>query len=212
MNSICLVRAIAQNNFRKPAISGSLAPLGGRESGRGVRPVDSKMAFGKQSNERGKSVRQDASASQRRTGRRSRWVVCIILLIMCGLGQLRAAESASVVLTAMERVADWQLANPSKHPATDWTVGAGDAGFMALAGISGNVKYRDAMRAAGGAIQWKVGPGEFHADDYCVGQTYAELYLLYHDPQMLTPLREHLDKIMAAQTQAVDLSDERWRS
>ena len=41
--------------------------------------------------------------------------------------------------------ADWQLANPSRHKPTDWTQGAGDTGIMALAGISADPKYRDAM-------------------------------------------------------------------
>ena len=63
------------------------------------------------------------------------------------------------VLSVMERVADWQLANPSKHAPTDWTQGAGDAGFMALAGISGNPKYRDAMVAVGESNRWEPGPG-----------------------------------------------------
>ncbi len=50
------------------------------------------------------------------------------------------------VLTAMQRVADWQLAHPSAHKQTDWTQGAGDAGMMALAGISGDaeISRRDA--------------------------------------------------------------------
>jgi hypothetical protein len=47
------------------------------------------------------------------------------------------------VLTAMQRVADWQLATPSTNAASGWIQAAGDAGFMALAGISGDVKYRD---------------------------------------------------------------------
>ncbi|MGH8023906.1 MAG: hypothetical protein ACRED1_10015, partial [Limisphaerales bacterium] len=58
----------------------------------------------------------------------------------------RAAASAlnptpQAVLAVMQRVADWQLAHPSAHRPTDWTCAAGDAGFMALAGISGDPKY-----------------------------------------------------------------------
>src|SRR5580698_6414394 len=93
------------------------------------------------------------------------------------------------ILSAMERVANWQLANPSHHPVTDWTQGAGDAGFMALAGISSNPAYRDAMLAVGAQTGWQPGPRAYHADDYCVGQTYAELYLLYRQPQMIAGLR-----------------------
>jgi rhamnogalacturonyl hydrolase YesR len=96
----------------------------------------------------------------------------------------------------MERVADWQLANPSRHPVTDWTQGAGDAGFMALAGISGNTKYRNAMLAVGDRTQWQPGARYYHADDYCVGQTYAELYLLYREPRMIAGLRERFDGIL----------------
>jgi rhamnogalacturonyl hydrolase YesR len=101
------------------------------------------------------------------------------------------------ILTVMQRVADWQLAHPSKHKPTDWTQGAGDAGFMALAGISGDAKYRDAMRTKGEANEWKLGPRKFHADDHAVGQTYAELYFLWREPKMIAPLRERFDDILA---------------
>jgi rhamnogalacturonyl hydrolase YesR len=102
------------------------------------------------------------------------------------------------VLSVMERVADWQLAHPSSHPVTDWTQGAGDAGMMALVGISGNPKYRDALLAMGEANGWKPGPRLYHADDLAVGQTYAGLYFLYRDPKMIAPLRAQLDAILSA--------------
>jgi rhamnogalacturonyl hydrolase YesR len=101
------------------------------------------------------------------------------------------------VLAAMQRVADWQLANPSAHKPTDWTQGAGCAGFMALAGISGDAKYRDAMLALGETNDWKLGARFYDADDYCIGQTWAELYLLYRAPKMIAPLREKFDAILA---------------
>lgn len=118
------------------------------------------------------------------------------------------------VLILMQRVADWQLANPSKHPATDWTQGAGDAGMMALAGISGDAKYRDAMLAMGEANQWQLGPRYYHADDYCVGQTYAELYFLKRENKMIAPLRERFDGILAkpgeAKTLALSEGEKAW--
>ena len=101
------------------------------------------------------------------------------------------------VLEIMQRVADWQLANPSAHKPTDWTCGAGDAGMMALAGISGDAKYRDAMLAMGATNEWKLGPRKFHADDHAVGQTYAELYFLYREHKMLAPMRERFDEILS---------------
>ena len=98
----------------------------------------------------------------------------------------------------MQRVADWQLAHPSAHPTTDWTQAAGDAGMMALAGISGDPKYRDALLAVGEANGWKPGLRLYHADDLAIGQTYAGLYFLYRDPKMIAPLRSRLDAILSA--------------
>ena len=101
------------------------------------------------------------------------------------------------VLTAMQRVADWQLAHPATNPPTSWLLGAENAGLMALAGISGDAKYREAMRAAGETNGWRPGPLFYDADDYCVGQAYTELYFLYRDNRMIAPLRERFDAILA---------------
>ena len=132
--------------------------------------------------------------------RRIHFIAAVIFL--AANFQLRAQTNSSditpqVVLTVMQHVADWQLAHPSAHKSTDWTVGAGDAGLMALVGISGDVKYRDVALAIAETNQWQLGARKFMADDYCVGQMYAELYLLYRDPKMIAPLRERFDMILA---------------
>jgi rhamnogalacturonyl hydrolase YesR len=126
------------------------------------------------------------------------------------LPRTRAADAAgretpAGILAAMERVGDWQLSHPSGHPSTDWTQGAGDAGMMALAGISGQDKFREAMRAMGRANGWKLGPRKFVADDHCVGQAYAELYLLYREREMIGPLRERFDSILAEPSREMSL-------
>ncbi|NYE63189.1 rhamnogalacturonyl hydrolase YesR [Duganella sp. 1224] len=114
---------------------------------------------------------------------------------------MAAAPSAAInpkaVLSAMERVADWQLANPSQHRPDDWTQAVGYNGIMALANISGSAKYRDAMIAMGEKNNWQLGPNHYHADDHIVGQTYAELYLQTHDPKMIAPMRASFDDILA---------------
>jgi len=109
------------------------------------------------------------------------------------------------VLNAMQRVADWQLANPARPAPTGWIQAAGEAGFMALAGISGDAKYRDAMRAMGETNDWKTGARLYDADDHCVGQTYAELYLLYREPKMIAPMREKFDAILAKPSEVQSL-------
>lgn len=112
-------------------------------------------------------------------------------------GALSAAITPAAVLTAMERVADWQLAHPSPHPATDWTQAAGDTGMMALAGVSGDRTYRDAMVRMGETNGWQLGPRPYHADDHCIGQSYAELYFQLREPQMIAALRARCDEILA---------------
>ena len=108
-----------------------------------------------------------------------------------------APLTGGTVLDLMERVADWQLANPSTHSSTDWTQGALYTGMMALAGIARSPRFHDAMMRMGVANAWMLGPRPYHADDHCVGQTYAELYLLHRDPKMIAAMRERFDWILA---------------
>ena len=53
------------------------------------------------------------------------------------------------------------------------------------------------MRALDQTNGWKLGPSFYDADDYCIGQTYAELFLLYRDNEMIAPLRQRFDAILA---------------
>ena len=102
------------------------------------------------------------------------------------------------VLTAMKRVANWQLANPSARSVTDWTQGTYDAGMMALAAVSDDPRYHDAMMEMGRKNDWKPSTNLlYHADNHCVLQTYLELFLQHHDFQMLEPAKQRCDQIMA---------------
>ena len=123
-----------------------------------------------------------------------------------------SAIAPAAILDAMQRVADWQLANPATNLATGWIQAASDAGMMALVGISGDAKYRDAMLALGGSNQWRLGPRKYHADDQCVGQTYAELYLLYREPRMIAPMQDRFDEILARPSTVTNLDFRPGRS
>jgi rhamnogalacturonyl hydrolase YesR len=114
------------------------------------------------------------------------------------LAPLSAELKPAAILTAMERVADWQLAHPGAHKLTDWTQGAFYAGAMALARVSERPRFTEAMRTVGAATHWQPGARTYHADDQCVGQMYVEMWELYHDAAMLAPLRESFDKVLAA--------------
>ena len=122
-----------------------------------------------------------------------------IFLAVSSFGQSSDLTPKSV-LDAMQRVADWQLAHPETNRPTGWICAVGDAGMMALAGISGDAKYRDAMRAEGESNHWELPVyhgRKYHADDECIGQTWAELYFLYRENQMIAPMRERFDWILA---------------
>jgi unsaturated rhamnogalacturonyl hydrolase len=129
-----------------------------------------------------------------------------------------ASTSPAAILKTMEHVADWQLANPSTaRKPDDWTQAALYTGMMALGGISGDPKYLDAMVRMAETNQWQLGRRVYDADDHCVGQTYAELYLHYGEDRMIAPMRERFDHILSHPTDMQSLeykpkarSRERW--
>jgi len=135
----------------------------------------------------------------------------LLLVLGCGVGLRTGIGDPSLpepaaILAAMERAADWQLAHPSKHGTTEWTQAAGSTGMMALADISGNSRFLESQRAMGSAANWNLGPRMYHADDHCIGQTYAELYLRYRESGMIAPLRARFDAILAQPSQVQSLS------
>ncbi len=108
------------------------------------------------------------------------------------------ANSPRQILQIMEKVASWQLAQPPMRPITnDWTYGAFYAGLIALAQVSTNSSFHDAILSMGKLQGWKLAKRVYDADDYCIGQTYLEMYLRDHDPAMISPTQERLDFILA---------------
>lgn len=104
------------------------------------------------------------------------------------------------VLNAMQRVADWQLAHPVTYRPTGWICAVGDIGMMAMAGISSDPKYRDAMLALGETNGWQLPQYQgrkYHADDQCIGQVWTELYFDYREKDMIGPMRRKMDFILA---------------
>jgi rhamnogalacturonyl hydrolase YesR len=101
----------------------------------------------------------------------------------------------------MKKVADYQVQTPLTHTETDWTNGALYAGMVEWAKIAGNDKYFEWLKDIGQRNGWtymhRQDPrGRYHADDYCVGQMYIEMYRKYKDPAMIDPMREYFDQIL----------------
>ena len=103
--------------------------------------------------------------------------------------------------SVLKAVADWQISTPLTHDLTDWTNGALFAGMIEWASIAGDNSYYEWLRGisdkTGWSYQVRDNPlGRYHADDYCIGQLYIELYRKYGDKNMIKPMRNYLDQII----------------
>ena len=103
------------------------------------------------------------------------------------------------IKSVMTKVADWQLANPSKHTTTAWTHGALFAGMTAWAQMADSDTYYNALRRFGEKNGWRPHKRIYHADDHVVAQMYLEMYKKYKDPKMIAPIRNQFDHILANQ-------------
>lgn len=129
-------------------------------------------------------------------------------LMICAAGFTATAQKADTlferknIMKTMQRVADWQLnnwtVNGFKYKKYDWTNGACYTGLFDLGKLNNNDKYLKYLVAIGNDLDWDTGPRRGHADDYCIGQTYANLYMVYHDPKMIAKFRAQADSIVAA--------------
>ncbi|RZK38887.1 MAG: glycoside hydrolase family 88 protein [Pedobacter sp.] len=102
----------------------------------------------------------------------------------------------------MKRVADWQIntwnTKGFNHRKADWTNGACYTGIFAFGNMKGNEKYLKTLVDIGNDVGWNTGHIRFYADDYCVGQTYAQLYSKYKEQKMIAPFILLADSIVAA--------------
>jgi rhamnogalacturonyl hydrolase YesR len=99
-------------------------------------------------------------------------------------GPTKSPNRASIV-SAMTRVADWQLANPSRHKLWAWHQAPFWASLHAFAPLSKNPKkYLDAIATTGEANEWNHGPDRFHADHHAITQSYFLLAKDRKDPRM----------------------------
>jgi len=128
-----------------------------------------------------------------------------LLLLLAGFTFYASAQpealTKSAVKSVLKKVADYQVQTPLTHTETDWTNGALYAGMVAWASIADDEKYYKWLVDMGERNNWTYNHredprGRYHADDYCVGQTYLELYRKYKNPEMLAPMREYLDQMI----------------
>jgi len=105
------------------------------------------------------------------------------------------------ITSVLKAVADWQIKTPFKHNPADWTSAALYAGMVDWASVAGDDSYYEWLKKISEGLSWDYYKHDnplrrYHADDYCVGQTYIELYRKYKDKKMIKPMRAYLDQIM----------------
>ncbi len=115
--------------------------------------------------------------------------------------QFNDALEPDALKSVLKAVADWQVKTPLTHHTADWTNAALYAGMVDWAGIADNDFYFEWLKEKGAANNWtyyiqKNPLRRYHADDYCVGQMYIELYRKYGDRKMISSLRAYLDQIL----------------
>ncbi|RQO65245.1 glycoside hydrolase [Pedobacter sp. KBW06] len=108
--------------------------------------------------------------------------------------------SANQIYGQMKKVADWQWHNLEtggwKNQKKDWTNAAMYAGMMAWSQLANDDVYYKKLLQVGADNQWKIGKYRYFADDYCVGQLYAKLYLIYKRPEFIADLKSLGDSIL----------------
>lgn len=109
--------------------------------------------------------------------------ILLILTLVCFAVSSNARKGVTPqnLLKSMKQVAEWQMNTPLRHKLYDWTNGALYTGMMAYGRLTNDGKSFNWLRQIGDSISWKTGPRNFMADDYCVGSTFCELFLMDGD-------------------------------
>jgi unsaturated rhamnogalacturonyl hydrolase len=127
----------------------------------------------------------------------------VLLMVIAGCvaaqqtTKLPEKMSPQHIRTVMTQVADWQLANPSRHHLADWTSGALFSGMAAWAQMADSDTYDKALLEVGQKNNWQPYKRIYHADDHTIGQMYIEMYRVHQDPKMLQGIKDRFDYILA---------------
>jgi rhamnogalacturonyl hydrolase YesR len=131
-------------------------------------------------------------------------VARIISLFFAAL-TVPAAAAPGPILALTEHVAAWQLAHPTPPKAAPetydprgWVQGAFFVGLTALADVSPDPAFTEAVLVHGKNQNWGLGPRPFHADDTVIAQSWIWAYEHARDPQMIAPVRARFDAVIQA--------------
>jgi unsaturated rhamnogalacturonyl hydrolase len=101
------------------------------------------------------------------------------------------------IVAVMTAAANWQLANPSRHPRYDWTQAPFWIGLTAFAPLSPDPRrYLGAVRRNGEENRWRPGPRPLHADDHAITQSYFLLHRVEQDRAIIQPALRNFDAVI----------------
>jgi rhamnogalacturonyl hydrolase YesR len=129
-------------------------------------------------------------------------VVGVALVGICGTSAKLSPNTADQIATKMKLVANWQLAHISEIAAnesaeTGWVQAAFYIGLARWAAQSKDRQYFESIRSLGRRNGWRLGGRLYHADDQAIGQAYAAAFDHFGDRQMIAPMLEDFDRILA---------------
>lgn len=132
-------------------------------------------------------------------------IALFILIILCFMTTLPARElpRRSEVVKTLKAVADWQIKDydAGRHAAdADWTNGALFVGLVRWAqlaeSLDGNTAYYKWLYKIGARNRWHPDKAMYHADAFCVSQTYLDLYRKYKQRDLLLPTIARTEFVM----------------
>ncbi len=137
-----------------------------------------------------------------------RIVAALTALLLAAPAVAQPLPPRTETLSAMEKVADWQLAHldPSYIPgpswtrprdARDWQAATFWVALTGLADRSRNPRYIEAIRATGTSLGWTLGERLHHADDHLIGSAWIWA-AQRGTPEVLAPTRAQFDRMLAA--------------
>ena len=127
-------------------------------------------------------------------------ILLFVHLLFCATHAQQSKLRADSIYNQMKKVADWQWktleTNGWKSPKKGWRSGTMYAGMMAWGKIANDETYYKKLIQVGEDNKWKIGPERLHADDYCVGQLYSQLYTIYKNPKYIEDFKSIADTIV----------------
>jgi unsaturated rhamnogalacturonyl hydrolase len=128
------------------------------------------------------------------------FILMLFATLNCGvIAAEKKANPQDSIFQDMKRVANWQWQQLDTHgwadDQKDWTNGVLYTGMIAWAKLSDDHTYKKLIRI-GEENSWKIGKNRYFADDYCVGQTYVQLYDIFRNPVYISDFKNMADSLV----------------